>query len=118
MGTEQAPQRDLFEKGEDENQIHPILSIPLVEKLLKFYLPDLKRQPSHYQALLNEISFYLLEQPKLRSKILKKELSEEFYLALYGLKTQLKHHNLRQVSFAVEIHKQQFGELLNDERQA
>lgn len=108
-------QLNLFEMGSGKELLHPILQIPMLAKILKPFFPEIERKPKDYEAILNHISFYLLEQQTVRSKLLEKELSEECYTTLYGLKLQLKKSELQKLSFAVELHKEKFEAFIRNE---
>lgn len=95
-----------------------ILSVSLVQKLIRDLMPSLLDGSDRSVQVLNAIGHYLLEQPTLQAPALEKKLPEELYLALYGLKCMLSSHrnnNLNVVSWSIEENKRRFGLFLDEE---
>lgn len=95
-----------------------ILAVPLIEKLIRGLMPSLLDGSERSAEILNNIDHYLLGQPNLKAPALEKDIPEELFLALYGLKYLLKSHrnnNLNVVSWSIEENKRRFGLFIEGE---
>lgn len=108
MGTGNCRQLDSFDAPRNGAAKHPLLQIPLVPDILYAFLPELKQHPAKHQALLDQICRYLFWDVEVIAEALEEELSEAFFLTLYGLKHQLQHHDLCQVAVAITFRKEQY----------
>jgi hypothetical protein len=91
-------------------------SFPLVQRLIKSFMPELLDGSVRSLLLQRRVLEYLFERSNQGAPYLKNHLNEPLFIALSGLKSTLRQApNMNVLTLAMEEHKRRFIQRIFDE---
>lgn len=83
-----------------------------INRLVSAFYPNLFDGSQKSKAILREVNHFFEDKSQLESERLQSLLIEECYMTLSGLKALLQSHSFNAIMFALERHKKQYRQFL------